>query len=84
MVYLYLNQSFFVILRSSNFSVFYYMAKQALEQVGQKGHIICVLKVIKNWTRQSPEQPDLIFMLDPTWELTLLWMGHLMISKGPF
>jgi len=39
------------------------MANQALEQVGQKGHGISVLKDIKNWTRQGPEQPDLTFVL---------------------
>lgn len=42
------------------------MANQALEQVGQKGHEISVLKDIKNWTRQGPEQPVLTFMIDLT------------------
>lgn len=66
MVCLHLNQSFFVILSSSDFSIFHYVANQALEQVGQKGHVISGLKDIKNWTRQGSEQPDLIFMLDLT------------------
>lgn len=66
MVYFYLNQSFLVLLSSRNFSIFQYVANRALEHVGQEGRVISVLKDIKNWTRQGPEQPDLTLLLDLT------------------
>lgn len=65
MVYLDFNRSFSVILSLSHFSNVSTWLTRHLNKLART-QVISVFKDTKNWTRQVPEQPDLIFMLDIT------------------